>query len=418
MSILIKNAIVFGKVMDILIEDNLISRIAPKLSDNAEYTIDASHKAVIPGLFNSHTHAAMTLLRGYADDMQLQSWLQTKIWPLEAKLTDKDVYLGARLACLEMIKTGTTFFNDMYWHLEGTVRAVEEMGIRAALSYVFIDLFDEKKAVEQIRVVKRQFEPTKQQDSRVTFALGPHAIYTVSKDSLQWVADFAKQHDVLIHIHLAETKKEVDDCLKSNGKRPVQFLEDIGFLGPNVIACHSVWLTDEEIRIMARHQVKVVHNPVSNMKLAVGEVFPYSRFKAAGVLPCLGTDGCASNNSLDMFQAMKFAALLQKFCYKDPTVLPAHEAFEMATSNPALAFRINSGKIEEGKLADLLLIDLKNVKLTPNHNMVSNLVYSADGSCVDTVICDGKILMEHRVVENEEKIVDDAARAALDLVAG
>lgn len=417
MSILIKQALVGGKKQDLYIEGNVIKKIGANLRDKAEHKIDGRKKAVIPSFFNSHTHAAMTLFRGYADDMHLQDWLETKIWPLEGKLTEKDVYWGSKLACLEMIKSGTTFFNDMYWHWHATAKAVEEMGIRAAVSAVFIDLFDQKKASEQIKRNLQLYRESKSYSSRVIFSLGPHAIYTVSKESLQWTKDFCDENNCLIHIHLSETKKEVDDCLGKHRKRPVEYLSGIGFLGPRVVACHSVWLDSKEIALLARNKVKVVHNPTSNMKLAVGEVFPYEQLKKSKVAMLLGTDGCASNNNLDMLEEMKIAAILQKFKSNDPTMMTAAEIFEMATLNAAQSFAINAGEIKEGRLADLLLIDLKNVQLSPNHNLISNLVYSANGSCVDTTICDGKILMQDKLVQGEEEIIEMAEKVASSLVA-
>ncbi|MCX8146960.1 MAG: amidohydrolase [Candidatus Woesearchaeota archaeon] len=416
MSILIKNILLGNKKTDIYVEGSIIKKIEKNIKEKAEFVIDGNGKAAIPGLVNSHTHAAMTLFRSYADDMSLQEWLEKKIWPLEAKLTEKDVYWGTKLACLEMIKSGTTCFNDMYWHLMGSAKAVEEMGIRAVLTAVLIDFFDSKKAEEQIKLNKRLFDESRKFSKRIVFALGPHAIYSVSKESLLWCKEFAEENNLLIHIHLSETAKEVKDCLKQHKMRPAEYLGKIGFLGPNVIACHSVWLNEKEIKILAENKVNIAHNPVSNMKLAVGDALHYEEMRKHGLNVCLGTDGCASNNNLDMFESMKFAALLQKAFRNKQTLLPANEAFEMATINGAKALRINAGEIKEGKLADILLIDLKRPELTPNHNLISNLVYSANGSCVDTLICDGKIIMENRKVKGEEEILENAQKAAFDIL--
>jgi 5-methylthioadenosine/S-adenosylhomocysteine deaminase len=416
MSILVKGALVEGKIQDLLVEGNKISRISKNVSDRAEHVIDGKGKAVIPSFFNAHTHAAMTLFRGYADDIQLQEWLETKIWPLEAKITEDDVYWGAKLACLEMIKSGTTFFNDMYWHWHGTAKAVEEMGIRAAVSAVLIDLFDKDKAQEQISRNKKLYRESQEYSSRVGFALGPHALYTVSKDSLAWCKEFADKNNLLLHFHLSETKKEVEDCVKQHGKRPVEYLADIGFLGQNVVACHSVWLDDKEIAILKKNDVKVVHNPVSNMKLAGGACFQFDKIRKAGLTMGLGTDGCASNNNLDMLEEMKVAALKQKYATNDPTALNAQQAFGMATSGGAETFGVDAGTIAEGKLADFLLIDLRHVSLVPRHNLTSNLVYSATSECIDTTICNGKILMQGRAIEGEEEIIEKAQEVAEDFV--
>jgi 5-methylthioadenosine/S-adenosylhomocysteine deaminase len=418
MSILIKNVLLEGIEKDIYIEGNLIEAISEdESSKGAEFVIDGKDKAAIPGLFNAHTHAAMTLLRGYADDMPLQEWLETKIWPVEAKMKEDDVYWGTKLACLEMIKSGTIFFNDMYWYWRGSARAVAESGIRAALSAVFIDSFDEGVAKEQIRRNEALYEESKKLSERIIFVLGPHAIYTVSKESLCWVRDFAEKHDLLVHIHLSETEEEVEDCIKRYGMRPVEFLDSFDFLSTRTIASHCVHLSRKEIELLKKNDVKMVHNPTSNMKLAAGRM-PYEELKRAGLYSniALGTDGCASNNNLDMFEEMKIASLLHKAFSGDPTSMPAKEAFELATRNAAKMFRLNSGVIEEGKLADVALLDLKHAELTPNHNLTSNIVYSANGSCVDTVICDGRILMEGRKVEGEEEIKDKAREVAYELV--
>ena len=414
MSILIKDVLLDNKKTDILIEENRIRKITQNITENADTIIDGRNKAVIPSFVNAHTHAAMTLLRGYADDMPLHKWLQEKIWPTEAKLTEEDVYWGSKLACLEMIKSGTTFFNDMYWHYHSTAKAVEESGIRASLSSVFIDLSDENKAKEQIELNKKLFEESRKY-KRVQFALGPHAIYTVSEKSLIWIKEFADKNNLKIHIHLSETEKEIQDCIKKHNMRPAEYLGSIGFLGESVIACHSIWLDSKEIDILKKYNVKVVYNPVSNMKLSSG-IFPYEKIKNAGILAALGTDGCSSNNNLDMLEEMKFATLLQKLNSKNPSILPAKEVFDLATINGAKVFGIECGEIKEGKLADLLLIDLKNLQLNPQHNLISNLVYSANRNCIDTTICDGKILMQNKKVDGEAEIIAKANEVALKLV--
>lgn len=409
MGLLIQNVQMDGVATDIQIEGNRFAAIGLGLDMEVETIIDGTDRAILPGFVNMHTHASMTLMRSYADDLNLHDWLENHIWPLEEKLDEEDIYHGARLACLEMIKSGTTCFNDMYWHYHGIARAAEEMGLRAVLSSVFIDFSDATKAAEQRELTQKLFEETKQYSDRISFALGPHAIYTVSKDSLKWVAQFAAEHEILIHIHISETQKEVDDCLALYGLRPVQWLEKIGLLGPNVIAAHVVHVTDEEVGILSRNGVKVVHCPASNMKLASGG-FPFRKMQAKGVALSLGTDGCSSNNNLSMIEEMKLAALLAKLKHTDPNLLPARTAFEMATINGAHALGLNVGKIEVGRLADCILVDLSNHRLAPGYHLAEDMVYSADSSCIDTVICDGKILMQGGRVEGEEEIVAAARR--------
>ncbi|NPA24705.1 MAG: amidohydrolase family protein, partial [Deltaproteobacteria bacterium] len=283
MSLLLQNVMLDGRNVSIRIADGLISEIGPGLeAESGEELLEGRGLAAVPGLYNGHTHAAMTLFRGYADDMELHRWLTTRIWPLEEKLTEEMVYQGARLACLEMIRTGTVFFNDMYWHVRGTVRAVEEMGLKAAVNAVMIDLGDPEKLKEQIVANRELFEESRDFDDRIRFVLGPHAIYTVSRAGLEWVRDFADEHDLLIHLHLSETEKEVADCLAEYGKRPVEYLDDIGLLGENLIATHAVWLDDNEISLLEKRRVKVINNPISNMKLAVGRTFAYRHFVEHG----------------------------------------------------------------------------------------------------------------------------------------
>lgn len=411
MGILIKAVLLDGKRKDIFIEGNKIQEIG-SINRESEFKIKGNF-AALPSFVNAHTHAAMTLFRGYCDDMALQEWLEQKIWPAEAKLTEEDVYNGAKLACIEMIKSGTTFFNDMYWHFHGTARAVEETGIRSAISPVLIDLFNEEKRKNCIKEAEKLFEESKKYGERIKYVLGPHAVYSVSEELLKWCREFADKNNLLLHIHASETKKEVDDCIAKNGLRPVEYLDKIGFLGKNVILAHSVWLNSKEIKLIKKNNASVVYNPTSNMKLSSG-VFNYAAMKKQRINIALGTDGCASNNNLDILEEMKFGALLQKISMKNP--ISAKEIFDSATINGAKAFNLKSGEIKEGFLADLILIDLKHHHLNPHHDLISNVVYSANESCVNTTICNGKILMQDRKVENEEEIIENANATALNLV--
>lgn len=411
MSLLIKNVELNREITDVLIEGNRFKKIGPDLVADRVPVLDGSGKAMVPTFVNAHTHASMTLLRGYADDLELHEWLTEYIWPLEAKLTEEDIYHGARLACLEMIKSGTTCFNDMYWHFHGTARAVEESGLRAVLSSVFIDFNDKERAAAERDMAVRLFEESSAYSDRINFALGPHAIYTVSEESLRWAKRFACENDLKIHIHLSETGKEVRDCMDAHGLRPVEWLDSIGFIGPEVVAAHVIHVNDKEIDLLAKNRVSVVHNPVSNMKLVSGS-FPYERMRKAGVAISLGTDGCSSNNNLCMMDEMKIAALHAKLTHADPTVLPAREIYETATVKGAEALGLDCGVIAEGKLADCMLVDRSNPRLVPGYQLIDDLVYSADSSCVDTVICDGKILMKNGQVDGEEEIIAEAREYA------
>lgn len=415
MDILIKNVLLNNELTDIYIQNNYIQQIGKNLNQNAGTILDGTGKAAIPGFINGHTHSAMTLMRGYADDMSLQEWLRQKIWPLEARLTEEDVYWGSKLACLEMIKSGTTFFNDMYWHPGATAKAASEMGIRAAISGVFFDFNDPAKCREQILKNEKLLSYFGNNFPSVQFTLGPHAIYTVSKQGLQWVSDFARANHLLIQIHVSETQDEVSNCLHMQGMRPIEYLHSIGFFKARVMAVHSIWLSENEIQIMAANQVTPVYNPASNLKLASGIGFPYPAMKKHGLKPILGTDGCSSNNHLDMFATMKIAALVQKGLHNDPTVLPAQTVFDMATTDAAKAFNLPMGSIVPGNLADLSLVNLALPELTPCHHLISNLVFAANGSCVDTVICNGKIVMQNRQVDGEAEILKQCNKIALDL---
>jgi len=404
LSVLIRKVRLNGEVVDVLIRGNRFDSIGTDVDSSAEVVIDGTGKAILPSFHNAHTHASMTLLRGYADDMDLHTWLSEHIWPFEARLTEDDIYWGAKLACLEMIKSGTTFFADMYWHWKGTARAVTEMGMRAALSAAFFDFDDPDRAEAMKRQVMDLHAASTDYPDRIQFILGPHAIYTVSSDSLRWLGEYAIRHGLLVHLHLSETQKEVDDCLAKYGRRPVEYLHELGLLAPNLILVHAVWMNGEEMDLLARHGVQVVHCPVSNMKLCSG-LFDYAAMKARGVAVALGTDGCSSNNNLDMMEEMKIASLLAKVTSMDPTVLPAQEALDAATVGGARMYGLDSGRIATGKLADCILVDLEHVRMVPGHHLVSNLVYSANSSCVDTTICDGRVLMLGGRVEGEEEIL-------------
>ena len=415
MSIVIKNITLNQKQTDIYIEDNRFTLIAPDLNIDADTVLEGSGQVILPSLMNGHTHAAMTLLRGYADDMELHAWLENYIWPLESKYSEDNIYIGAKLACLEMIRSGTTFFNDMYWYLQSTARAVQEMGLRALLSSVFIDFHNEQTAQEEQNNCVELFEQSSSFSSRIQFALGPHAIYTVSPKSLAWVKDFSERENLFIHLHVSETEEEVRDCVKRFGKRPIEFLHDLGLLSPRLIACHGIWLNEREMDLLAQHHVPVIHNPVSNMKLCSGN-FPFQDLYDRDICIGLGTDGCSSNNNLDMFEEMKFAALNAKARSSNPNILPADYALASATTNAAKIFCLNTGYIQEGYLADCILVDLDRPEMTPNYHLNSNLVYSASGCCVRTTICDGKILMLDRHIPGEKDILEQARETARRLV--
>ena len=414
MSILIKNVLHEDTITDVLIEGNRIARIAPNLPipEGAE-VIDGTDKAVIPGFINTHTHAAMTLFRGYGDDLPLMEWLEDYIWPVEAKMTAHDVYVGARLACLEMLRSGTTCFLDMYMHPLETARAVEELGLRAHLSYTLFDQGGAERAALDRKRSYEYYEAFKAFSDRITFTLGPHAIYTVSGEQLQFCHKFAVEHNVKINLHLAETKGEVDECVRQHGLTPVRYLEKLGILSEHLIVAHVVWVDDEEMDLLAKHRVSVVHNPASNMKLCSGYTFKYEEMKKRGIRLGIGTDGCSSSNNLDMVIAMKLASLLGKAWRFSPTATKAADIYHSATVGGAEILEIPAGRIAEGMLADLSLVDLNVPELVPLNSLTSNLVYATSGSsCIDTVIIDGIIRMRDRYVPGQEEIIAEAREVA------
>jgi 5-methylthioadenosine/S-adenosylhomocysteine deaminase len=416
MNILIKGALLDGEQRDIFIENGTVTEISGHSVRSADKIIIGKGKIALPSLINGHTHSAMTLFRGYADDMPLKVWLEEKIWPLEAKLTEEDVYWGARLACLEMIKNGVTVFNDMYWYWEATARAVCDMGIRGFISAVFIDMFDLKKCRTEIENNIRLHELSGKYGPHVTFTFGPHAIYTVCRESLEWMRDYSEKYDILVHMHLSETSEEISFSQKRYGKSPVGFLDSLGVLSPRFLGCHGCWLDEHDCSIVKERGVKLVHNPVSNLKLAVGRFFPYLFVRDHAIPFCFGTDGCASNNNLDVMESMKFASLLAKYATSDSTMLPAKDAFTIATKKAAEIFRLGDWEIKTGKSPDIILVDLEQPELTPGFDIYSDLVYSANGHVVDTVICMGEVIMENRHVKGEEEILRNAGRVARDLV--
>ncbi len=405
----------------IVIENGKITKIG-ETDEKADKIIDAKGCIVMPGLSNTHTHLGMTLFRGYGDDMMLQDWLQNRIWPAEACLDARLTAAGSRLACLEMIRSGTTACCDMYFYMDDVARAVEESGMRASLSYGMIELGDEAKGRKELEIA-RKFVADRNGTAggRITTMYGPHAPTTCSEDFLARVREQATKDGVGIHIHVLETEAELKQIEEKHGMCPIHLLDKIDFWGPDVLAAHAVWMSDRDIKIFADKGVKVSHNAISNMKLASG-IAPIHKMVGAGVNVSLGTDGCASNNSLDMFEEMKTASLLQKVSVMDPTAYPAEEVVRSATVNGGSVIDPLTGMLKEGNKADIIILDVNKAHLTPNAAFMnpgpySHLVYAARGSDVKTVIIDGKTVMEDYTVltMDEEKVREDAEKAAAEL---
>lgn len=405
MKILIKNVYLYNKTVDILIKDNLINKISDTIEDKEAEVFDATNLAVLPAFYNMHAHSSMSLLRGFCEDLPLFDWLNN-IWKREATLSAEDIYNGTRLAILEMIKSGTVFFADMYWHHSEIIRAVEEMGIRANVGICFMNSLGRKTIEENFDFAKN---PTITKPSLVNISIAPHAIYTCDKDLYKECYSFAKDNDLIFHTHLSETQKEVADSLKENGLRPVEYLNSLGVLDNKTLLAHCVHLSEKEAEILSQTRSTLVHNPCSNMKLASG-VFDSRQAKKYNCNIALGTDGNSSNNNLSMIEEMKIASLLAKVHYLDSEEGNSNQVFQWATKNGAEAVGINAGEIKEGKLADIVFVNLNDEKMIPNYNTISNLIYSADTKCIDSLMCNGKFLMKHQYVEGEEEIIEIAQR--------
>lgn len=382
--------------------------------------IDASGRVVLPGLVNTHTHAPMVMYRGLADDLALMDWLQRYIFPAEAKtVTPAFVRAGARLAALEMIRSGTTTYADMYYFEEEIARETKKAGLRGVLGQTIIgvpapDARTPAEALARAGAFIREFAG----DGLITPAVAPHSMYLLDSPTLVACRDLAIQHHVPLLIHLAETDDEVRASRDKYSASPVQFLESIRFWSPVTVAAHGVWVSDEDIATLERRHVGVSHNPESNMKLASGTA-PVPKYLSAGVAVGLGTDGAASNNDLDMFEAMRQAAFLHKLVSRDPRAIPATTALEMATIGGARALGMGDriGSLEPGKRADVIIVGMRAARQTPLYDPISHLVYVTRGDDVQTAIVNGRVLMEDRRVKTlgEAEVLREARTLAADV---
>ena len=411
MGLFVRHGDLDGQRVNLRAEGGVITELGADVAARPDDdVVDARDMALVGGLINGHGHAAMTLFRGYGSDLQLQEWLNDKIWPAEAKLTAEDCYWGTRLAALEMVRSGTTHFYDMYWHPEAVARAAEDTGIRATVG---APLFDGRNPDGLGALRDRALESLDALATcgpLITPSLTPHAPYTVSQPSLAWVGEISAERDLVVHIHIAETRREVDEWMAEHDDRLAVYVDRCGLLGPRTILAHGCHFDDAELELIAERGATIVTNPCSNLKLASGDAFPYPRAAAHGVAIGLGTDGAASNNSLDLLADLKVLALVQKHAAYDSTALPAGEALAIAQGrrSPLLGGR----PLEVGAPADFLLIDTSLPEMNPGH-LVDNLVYSASGSVVDTTVVAGEVLMRHRHIDGAAEVVAEArARAA------
>lgn len=413
-SILLKNIVVAGNLSDILIVDERIASVVPAGEGSeavpADEVVDCTGKAAAPGFVNMHTHAGMAMMRGIGEDIAFHEWLD-RIWKVESNIDEEYVYHATKVACLEMIKTGTTTFNDHYWHMPMAHKAAMELGLRPVLAYVICDRNDPEESERQKIQCREMYEEYLKWNDHSVFAIAVHAIYSVREEMIVWSVNFAREHGLKIHIHVSETQKEITDCMAQHGgMSPVEYLDSLGVLGPDVIAAHTLWLSDNDIRILGERGVTCVHNVNSNLKLASGYRFLYNELRDAGANICLGTDGCASSNNLDMLETMKTSAMIQKAWREDPSAMPLSELMDMATANGGKALGLDVGRIKAGALADILIVDTQNYNFLSPGSFEANLVYSAHSDCIDSVICNGRFIMRGRVVSGESEILAEARK--------
>ncbi|WP_251331224.1 amidohydrolase [Haloplanus pelagicus] len=404
--------------------DVLVDRAAGEIVEigaglDGDEELDASDGLVIPGLVNAHTHVAMTLLRGHADDKPLDTWLREDIWPVEAALEPADIEAGAALGVLEMIRSGTTTFADMYFEIDRTADVVERAGLRAVLGHGAIAAgkaaAEARDDVEESIAMARELDGAA--DGRISTAVMPHSLTTVTPELLELAAEGAADAGVPVHYHANETVDEVDPIVAERGQRPLEWAQDLGLCDDSAFLAHGVHLDDAEMALLAETGTGVVHCPASNMKLASG-MAPVQRLLDAGVSVGLGTDGAASNNDLDLFDELRDAAMLGKLAADDASAVAAPDAVRMATAGGASVLGLDAGRIEPGAAADLAVLDLDLPHLTPRHDLVSHLAYAAKGSDVRHTVCDGTVLMRDREVLtlDEAAVMERAEKRARGLL--
>jgi 5-methylthioadenosine/S-adenosylhomocysteine deaminase len=409
MSLAVTDAIHAGDRIGLRAEEGVIVELGPDVRPRPEdVRLDAAGGILVPPLVNGHTHAAMTLFRGYGDDLPLMRWLQEKIWPIERKLEPDDVYWGTRLACLEMVRSGTVRFWDMYWHPEASARAVADAGLRATVAAPLIDSDGRTEAMRAGAL--RSLDELAGAGAGIDPGLAPHAIYTVTEDSLRWIAELAAERGITVQIHLSETEQEVEDCLAARGERPAHYLDRVGLLTPRTVLSHGVWLDEAELELIAARGAVIVTNPVANLKLAVGRVFPYLRARAAGIQVGLGTDGPGSNNSLDQFADMKVFALIQKHEARDSAAVTAEETWEIATGRRAPLLGA-AHRLDVGQPADFLLLRPGVPELSFGE-LAAALVYAASGAVVQATVVAGRVLMRDGRIEDAEEVLARALERA------
>lgn len=401
--------------MDIRIRKNKIEEIEKHLKpEENEKIIDATNKVVMPGLINTHAHVPMSIFRETVDGLALQEWLQDKIWPMEDKLTSQDVFYASYLSFMEMIQTGTTTINDMYFMTEQIIEAAVIAGVRLQTTRTLMDLSGKEAGQDRLNELLKLVKNYSQRNERITFNVGIHGLYTASKEYVENCIGFAKENALNIHMHFCENAKEVQDIEKSYGKRPIEVIEKL-FFDAKVLLAHCVKLNEEEIaRLASLKQISVSHCPVSNLKLGCG-VANITEMIKQGINVSIGTDGQGSGSNLDLWESMKYTALLQKGVQEDAMQMPAYEVLKMGTINGAKALGMQEkiGSIEKGKLADIIIINLENIVLQPVNDRIADIIYNVKGNDVETSIINGNIVMENRVLQikdNPKEIIDQCRK--------
>lgn len=401
-----------GEPVDLISEGGTITGLGSKLElPEGARVLDGSGLLLIPPLVNAHTHAAMTLFRGRGGDLPLMRWLKEVIWPVEERLEPEDVYWGTRLACLEMARNGVSDFWDTYWHGPEVARAVRDAGLRAVVGPTVLTL-PGGSGTGSGQELGEELDRIGSLDPRIRASVAPHSIYTVSSGRLEELAELAREKDLPVQIHLSETAREVEDCIEENGLRPAFYLDRLGLLGPATLLAHGVWLDREELDLIAERGATVVTNPVANQKLTVGRTFPWSEARDAGVPVGLGTDGPGSNDSLDPLEDLKFFALAQREASDGPAPVPVGEAFRVATGQASDL--LGGERLAPGGPADFALVDLDSPQMALG-DPLSNLVYTATGAAVETLVVDGRVVCNRGQVDEGQEIVARAREVARKL---
>ncbi len=423
MKTLIKNATLLDMIgstpnvrkTDILIDENLISKIEENIEDEADQIIDAKENVIMPGLVNTHTHLAMSIFRGYKDDQKLMDWLENAIFPVEDKLRPDDIYWNSFLSCIELIKTGTTTFNDMYFGMDKTIEAVEESGLRGVIAWCITDTSIKDK-IERTREYHKKYN---KENSRIKIYVSAHAPYSCNPDTMKLCVDLAKELNTGLHIHLSETLQEEKIIRERYDKTGTEYLNDLHAFDVPVVLAHGIYISDSDLEILKKIKGGISHNPISNCKLSSG-ICDVTKLRKNGINVGIGTDGIGSTTTLDMFEEMKTAAYLQKINTMEPTAINAYEILKMSTIEGARVLGLENeiGTIEVGKKADMIIINTDKTHLYPENDLCTNLVYSANGADVDTVIIDGKIIMKNRklININEKQVKKNIAKVVKRLL--